>query len=38
MLRKVGRHLRDQWMGATALFLVLCGGTAYAASVTTPTN
>ncbi len=30
MLRKFGSHLRDQWMGATALFLVLCGGTAWA--------
>ncbi len=30
MLRRFGRHLRNQWMGATALFLVLCGGTAYA--------
>ena len=31
MLRKLGTHLRDQWMGALALFLVLGGGTAYAA-------
>ena len=30
MLRTFGRHLRGQWMGATALLLVLSGGTAYA--------
>ena len=30
MLRKLGSHLRHQWMGAVALFLVLSGGTAYA--------
>ncbi len=30
MLRKFGWHLRDQWIGAVALFLVLGGGTAYA--------
>ena len=26
------RHVRDQWMGALALFLVLASGTAYAAN------
>ena len=31
MLRALASHLRDQWMGALALFLVLGGGTAYAA-------
>jgi hypothetical protein len=30
MLRALGAHLRNQWMGALALFLVLGGGTAYA--------
>ncbi len=30
MLRKFGSHLRTQWMGALALFLVFSGGTAYA--------
>jgi len=30
MLRRVGLHLRHQWMGAVALFLVLSSGTAYA--------
>ena len=30
MLRRFGSHLRNQWMGAVALFLVLSGGTAYA--------
>ncbi|HYH60852.1 MAG TPA: hypothetical protein VD766_03205 [Solirubrobacterales bacterium] len=32
MIRKLGSHLRDQWMGALALFIVLGGGTAYAAN------
>lgn len=32
MLRRLGSHLRNQWMGALALFLVLSGGTAYAAA------
>ena len=32
MLRKVLAHLRAQWMGALALFLVVAGGTAYAAN------
>jgi hypothetical protein len=32
MLRTVLAHLRAQWMGALALFLVLAGGTAYAAN------
>ena len=31
MIRTVLAHLRAQWMGALALFLVLVGGTAYAA-------
>lgn len=31
MLRKLGTHILSQWMGATALFLVLGGGAAYAA-------
>jgi hypothetical protein len=31
MLRTVFAHLRAQWMGALALFLVIAGGTAYAA-------
>jgi hypothetical protein len=31
MLRRVGSHVRNQWMGALALFLVLAGGGAYAA-------
>ena len=30
MLRTFASHLRHQWMGAVALFLVLCSGTAYA--------
>lgn len=30
MLRKFGSHIRDQWMGALALFLVLGAGTAHA--------
>ena len=30
MLRRFGSQIRDQWMGALALFLVLGGGTAYA--------
>ncbi len=30
MLRRFGSHLREQWMGALALSLVLGGGTAYA--------
>ena len=32
MLRTFGSHIRDQWMGAVALFLVLASGTAYAAN------
>jgi hypothetical protein len=31
MLRTVLAHLRAQWMGALALFIVIAGGTAYAA-------
>jgi hypothetical protein len=31
MASKALAHLRRQWMGALALFLVLTGGTAYAA-------
>ncbi len=30
MLRTLGSHLRNQWIGSLALFLVLGGGTAYA--------
>src|SRR3954451_6340169 len=33
MLAKLFVHLRQQWMGGLALFLVLAGGTAYAANV-----
>jgi hypothetical protein len=32
MLRTVFAHLRAQWMGALALFLVIAGGSAYAAN------
>jgi hypothetical protein len=32
MLRTLAAHLRAQWMGALALFLVIAGGTAYAAN------
>jgi len=38
MLRKFGSHLRDQWIGTTALFLVLAGGTAYAANTISSTD
>jgi len=38
MLRKFGSHLRDQWIGTTALFLVLAGGTAYAANTIVSTD
>ena len=31
-MRKLFTHLRNQWMGALALFIVLAGGTAWAAS------
>lgn len=31
-MRKLVSHLRDQWMGALSLFLVLAGGTAWAAT------
>ncbi len=30
MVRRLASHIRDQWIGALALFLVLGGGTAYA--------
>jgi len=30
-MKRIGRHLRNQWMGALSLFLVLAAGTAYAA-------
>ena len=30
MLRRLGSHIRNQWAGFLALFLVLTGGTAYA--------
>ena len=33
MLRRAGSHVRNQWMGALSLFLVLAGGTAAAATV-----
>jgi hypothetical protein len=32
MLRRLGSHIRNQWIGVLALFLVLAGGTAYAAN------
>jgi hypothetical protein len=32
MIRPALAHLRAQWMGALALFLVVAGGTAYAAN------
>ena len=32
MLAKLFAHLRQQWMGALALFLLLASGTAYAAN------
>ncbi len=32
MLRTLGSHVRNQWMGALSLFLVLTGGVAYAAN------
>lgn len=32
MIRKVGLHFRQQWTGVLALFLVLAGGAAYAAT------
>jgi len=32
-LRKVVDHVRSQWLGALALFLVIAGGTAYAANM-----
>ena len=35
MLRRLGAHVRGQWMGALALFLVLGGGTVFAASTGT---
>ena len=38
MLRRIGRHFRDQWTGTLALFLVLAGGTAYAANEWTSAN
>ncbi|MGI8460358.1 MAG: hypothetical protein ACR2OC_01805 [Solirubrobacterales bacterium] len=30
-MKRIGEHLRNQWMGALALFLVIAGGGAYAA-------
>jgi hypothetical protein len=38
MLAKMLRHLQRQWMGAVALFLVLAGGTAYAANTVFSTD
>ena len=38
MLRTLAAHLRAQWMGALALFLVLAGGTAYAANTVFSTD
>jgi hypothetical protein len=32
VLRRIGTHVRDQWAGFLALFLVLTGGMAYAAN------
>lgn len=32
MLRRLASQVRNQWMGAVSLFLVLAGGTAYAAN------
>ena len=32
MFRRVASHVRDQWMGALALFLVVAGSSAYAAN------
>jgi hypothetical protein len=38
MLGRVLAHLRAQWMGAFALFLVIAGGTAYAANTVSSTD
>ncbi len=38
MLRTVFAQLRAQWMGALALFLVMAGGTAYAANTISSTD
>ena len=38
MLRRFGVHVRNQWMGALALFLVLTAGTAWAANEWTGAN
>src|SRR5881397_4444566 len=38
MVSKLFAHLRRQWMGALALFLVLSGGTAYAVNEWTGAN
>ena len=38
MVRRIGSQIRDQWMGALALFLVLAGGTAYAANTVLSTD
>jgi len=38
MFRAVLVHLRAQWMGALALFLVIAGGTAYAANTVFSTD
>jgi hypothetical protein len=38
MLRRVGSHVRNQWIGTVALFLVVTGGTAYAVNEYTGAN
>jgi len=38
MLARIVGHLRAQWMGALALFLVLAGGVAYAANTISSTD
>jgi hypothetical protein len=36
MLRRIGAHIRNQWIGTVALFLVLTGGTAMAVDGSLP--
>ena len=38
MLHRIGSSIRDQWMGALALLLVLASGTAYAANTVLSTD
>jgi hypothetical protein len=38
MIRTLAAHLRAQWMGALSLFLVIAGGTAYAANTVFSTD